>query len=81
MNRFGRAFNQNGRGGASAARILSHFPSQSLADSHRPLARRSRETFAMYRSRHPAAKRLVQKAFRIGVAMRKALFVSFSTTS
>ena len=75
MNRFGRVFNQQGRGGARALRIFSDFSLQSLADSHQPLARRSLEAFAVCRSRHPAAKRLVQKAFSIGVTMRKALSV------
>jgi hypothetical protein len=75
MSRSGRVFNQQGRGGACAARVFSDFSPQSLADSHKPLARRVRETFAVCRSRHPAANRLVQKAFSIGVAMRKALSV------
>jgi len=71
-----RVFKQQGRGTARAARIFSDFSPQSLADSHQPLARRSLEAFAVCRSRHPAAKRLVQRAFSIGVPMRKASSVS-----
>jgi hypothetical protein len=67
-----RVFNQKGCGSACAARILSDFQPQLLADSHQPLSRRSPGAFAARRSRHPAANRLVQKAFSIGVAMRKA---------
>jgi len=75
MNRFGRVFNQQGRGGARAARIFSDFSPQSLADSHQPLARRLPEIFAVCRSPHPATKRFVQKTFSIGVAMLKVLSV------
>jgi hypothetical protein len=44
-------------------------------DLHQPLSPSPLGAFAARRSRHSAAKRLVQKAFSIGVPMLKALSV------
>jgi hypothetical protein len=45
------------------------------ANLPQPLARRWSRASAVPRSRHRAAKRIVQKAFGIGFAMQKALSV------
>jgi hypothetical protein len=52
--------------------IFNHNPA---ANASQPLAHRSPRAFAVPRSRHPAATRIVQQAFGIGMAMQKALSV------
>jgi hypothetical protein len=49
------------------------------ANLTQPLAHRTSRAFVVPRSRHRAAKHIVQKAFRIGVPMRKALSVMRSS--
>ena len=56
-------------------RIASDFSLTPPAKSHQPPSRLRLSAFARRRSPHPAAKRFVQEAFRIGAAMRKALSI------
>src|SRR4051812_7746449 len=66
---------QGGRGFSHAARIGSDFTLTPPARSQQPLSPGSPRPLAARRSPHPAAKRFVQEAFRIGFAMRKALSI------
>src|SRR5208337_607655 len=66
---------QRGRGFSNAARIGSDFSLTPPAHSLQPSPPLPPSPFAPRRSPHPPAKRFVQEAFRIGVAMRKALSI------
>src|SRR5208337_3739461 len=66
---------QRGRGFSNAARIGSDFSLTPPAHSLQPSPPLPPSPFAPRRSPHPSAKRFVQEAFRIGVAMRKALSI------
>ena len=61
-------------------RIASDFSLTPPAKSHQPPSRLRLSAFARRRSPHPAAKRFVQEAFRIGAAMRKALSIFASAS-
>src|SRR5208282_3383487 len=67
--------NQRERGFSNAARIASDFSLTPPAQSHQPPSPLPLSPLARSRSPHPAANRFVQEAFRIGVAMRKALSI------
>src|SRR5208337_4426367 len=69
---------QRGRGFSNAARIGSDFSLTPPAHSLQPSPPLPPSPFAPRRSPHPPAKRFVQEAFRIGVAMRKALSICLS---
>src|SRR5208337_3417411 len=68
---------QRGRGFSNAARIGSDFSLTPPAHSLQPSPPLPPSPFAPRRSPHPPAKRFVQEAFRIGVAMRKALSIIY----
>ena len=67
-------FQPRGRG-FSTLRIRSDFSLTPPAHSLQPSPPLPPSPFAPRRSPHPSAKRFVQEAFRIGVAMRKALSI------
>src|SRR5271166_6361466 len=67
--------NQRGRGCSNAARIGSDFSLPPPAHSHHRPSPLPPSPVAPCCSPHPAAKRFVQEAFRIGFAMRKALSI------
>jgi hypothetical protein len=70
-----RDFSQKGRGCASVARILGDISPHRLADSPSTAPAKPTTVPGACCSPHRAANRLVQKAFRIGVPMRKAFSV------
>src|SRR5208337_2373591 len=66
---------QRGRGFSNAARLGSDFSLTPPTHSLQPSPPLPPSPFPPRRSPHPPAKRFVQEAFRIGVAMRKALSI------